>query len=75
MAVVPAFLITLRNGLRILGTTFIAGGAVFLSYDQGIWGPGERNETHVKLLRKKAEENLFSHIPMHKVSIFLLAVT
>ena len=67
MSLVPVLMITLRNSLRILGKAIIVGGAVFYSYDQGIWSSGDHTENHAKLIRKQAEENVFAHIPLHKV--------
>ena len=69
---VPVLLITLRNTLRILGKAIIVGGAVFYSYDQGIWSSGEHSENHAKLIKKQAEENVIANIPFHKVSSLLL---
>ena len=68
MSLVPVLIITLRNGLRILGKAIVVGGAVFYSYDQGIWSSGEHTENHAKLIKKHAEENVIAHIPFHKVS-------
>ena len=74
MSVVPVLIITLRNTLRILGKAFIVGGAVFYSYDKGIWSSGEHSENHAKLIKKQAEENIVSNIPFHKVRFFLLSM-
>ena len=70
MSLVPVFLITVRNSLRILGKAIIVGGAVFFSYDQGIWSTQtDHNEKHVKLVKKQAEDNFLDHVPFHKVFI------
>ena len=71
MSLVPVLIITLRNTLRILGKAFIVGGAVFYSYDKGIWSSGEHSENHAKLIKKHAEENLVANIPLHKVGFVL----
>ena len=67
MSVVPVFIITLRNALKVLGKAAIVGGAVFFTYDKGVWGTGDYNENHMRFLKTNAEENILSHIPFHKV--------
>ena len=60
----------LRNTVRLLGKGVIAGGAVYYSYIQGVWGTAEKNEKHWESMTSKAEETVRPYVPIDKVIYF-----